>query len=222
MSRSLLITLVLAACSAEPTLAGSLTDEDARALAAAASDEDFVVPMNDVIKASLDRWTTDRREFATAALARKPLTDATIVPMIAERGLPSELIAVAFVESGFLDVPARPERYPAAGVWQFIVPTARDYGLRVDDGVDERRDLPLATDAAMRLLGDLHDRFGDWGLAFAGYNQGHVKVQEAIEAEGTSDPYELIARGALYPYAAEVMSAVIVLESPEALGFSAP
>jgi len=220
MSRSLALLLspLFFACAEAP--APTLTDEVARGLATAASDDDFVVPMNDVIQARLVMWTSERREFTEASLGNRASVDDTIAPRIAAHGLPSELFAVAFVESGFSNIPERPDQYPGAGVWQFIGPTARTYGLRVDDTVDQRLDLPLETDAAMRLLGDLHAEFGDWGLAFAGYNQGSKKVNEVIAAEGTDDVWELIRRGALYPYAAEVMSAVIVLEDPEALGLT--
>ena len=219
MYRSLAFLLTVAC--AEPVAPQALTDEDARALAEIASDDDFVVPMNDVIRAHLDLWTTDRRDFVTASLARKRDVDDTIVPIIAASGLPSELIAVAFVESGFADIAERPDQFPGGGVWQFIKPTARTYGLRIDDTVDERHDLPKLTGAAMRLLGDLHDEFGDWGLAFAGYNQGSTAVRKAIEEQGTDDVWELVRRGALYPYAADVMTAVIVLENAPALGFPA-
>lgn len=217
MSR-FLVLMSLVACAPQPAPTAP-TGEDARLLAAAASDDDFVVPMNDVIERHLGLWATERREFVERALATRADVAPTIDPAIARHGLPTELVAVAFVESGFQDIPARPEQYPAAGVWQFIPATARTYGLRVDDSVDERRDLPKSTDAALRLLADLHAEFGDWGLAFAGYNQGSARVREAIEAEGTDDPWDLVRRGALDPYAAEVMSAVIVLENAEALGF---
>lgn len=221
MSRSLAF-LFAVACADQPLATPhGLTDDGARALAEAASDDDFVVPMNDVIRAHLDGWTAERRDFVVASLVRKGGVDDTIEPIIAASGLPTELVAVAFVESGFQDVAARPPRFPGGGVWQFIAPTARAYGLRVDETVDERHDLPLATAAAMRLLGDLHDQFGDWGLAFAGYNQGAAKVTQAIRDEGTDDVWDLVRRGALYPYAADVMSAVIVLENAEALGFEA-
>ena len=208
--------MMLVACSES---APTFTEEDLRTLATHASDDDFTVPGNDVIKGRLDEYTGPRRAFVEASLARLAGVEGTIAPAIAAHGLPTELFAVALVESGFSDIAANPPQYPGAGVWQFIPSTARMYGLRVDDTVDERRDLVKATEAAMQLLGDMYAVFGDWGLAFAGYNQGHRAVLAAIEAEGTDDPWELIRRGALNPYAADVMAAVVVLEQPQALGF---
>ena len=59
----------------------------------------------------------------------------------------------------------------AAGIWQFMPDTARRYGLRVDDAIDERLDFVKATDAAMRYLNNLHTIFGDWTLVAAAYNR---------------------------------------------------
>ena len=96
----------------------------------------------------------------------------------------------------------------------FIPQTARTYGLDVSTEVDERLDPVAETDAAMRLLSDLHARFGDWGLALAGYNQGARHVQGAIEAEGTEDVWALIEAGALNGYVAQVYAAMLVMEEP--------
>jgi membrane-bound lytic murein transglycosylase D len=96
----------------------------------------------------------------------------------------------------------------------FIPTTARRYDLVVDGARDDRLDEVLETDAAMRLLSDLFDQFGEWPLALAGYNQGARHVREAIEDEGTDDAWELIRRGALNRYAGFVTAAVIVMEEP--------
>jgi membrane-bound lytic murein transglycosylase D len=134
---------------------------------------------------------------------------------------------VPLVESGYQNLPAPTaaeladgSRFDCAGLWQFIPATARRYGMRVDRqaGVDERTDIEKETDAAARLLRDLHADLGDWGLALAAYNQGAKHVEQAIAAEGTRDPWELIRRGALNRYAAEVMAAAIVLADPSLVG----
>jgi len=79
---------------------------------------------------------------------------------------------------------------------------------------DDRLDEVVETDAAMRLLSDLYDEFGDWPLALAGYNQGAGRVRRAIAEQGTRDAWELIESGALNRYAALVMAAAIVIEEP--------
>jgi len=79
----------------------------------------------------------------------------------------------------------------AKWMWQFMAPTARLYGLRVDRWVDERLDPEKSTVAAARYLNDLYVRYGSWELAQAAYNAGEVKVSKAMRATGSSDFWTL-------------------------------
>lgn len=91
-----------------------------------------------------------------------------------ERGMPEDLIYLAFIESGFS--PKAYSRAAASGIWQFIAETGKRYGLEVGSYVDERRDPLAATDAALDYLSELYDRFGSWYLAAAAYNTGENRV----------------------------------------------
>lgn len=102
-----------------------------------------------------------------------------------EAGVPVELLAVAGVESGFNPHARSPKG--ALGVWQFMPATARRYGLRVNETIDDRLNPELETHAAVRYLRDLHLKFGDWILALAAYDAGEDRVQTAIERSGITD-----------------------------------
>ena len=101
-----------------------------------------------------------------------------------DRGLPGEICLLPIVESR-LD-PFAFSSGGAVGLWQFIPATAKRFGLKIDWWVDERRDVVLATDAALDYLEELHDRFGDWLLALAGYNWGEGRVSRELRRMGSN------------------------------------
>jgi membrane-bound lytic murein transglycosylase D len=107
-------------------------------------------------------------------------------PMIRERlqkaSMPADLVYLALIESGFSLTAT--SRAKAVGMWQFMRPTGRYYGLRVDRWMDERRDPVKATDAAVRFLSDLNDRFGSLYLAAAAYNAGGGKISGSLRRMG--------------------------------------
>ena len=85
----------------------------------------------------------------------------------------------------------------AAGIWQFMPGTARNFGLRVDQFVDERRDPRASTSAAFSYLSHLKDNFGNWYLALMAYNCGEARLKKAIEKTGSSDFEKLLNGGNL-------------------------
>ncbi len=112
-----------------------------------------------------------------------------------DAGLPQDLVYLAMIESGFH--PAAVSHAGAAGMWQFMAPTARMSGLRVDDWVDERREPEAATHAAIRHLSDLYKATGDWALSAAAYNAGLGRVTRAVAGEGERDYFSLSLAGRL-------------------------
>ena len=102
--------------------------------------------------------------------------------------MPEELLYIAMVESGFSTHARSP--VAATGVWQFMGPTARQYGLRMDEWVDERRDPVRSTEAALVYLDALYERFGSWYLAAAAYNAGPNRVGYIVQREtGRAEDY---------------------------------
>ena len=134
-------------------------------------------------------YTIRKRAKAEAALGRIPAYFPTFERALAAAGLPDDLKYLAFTESA-LDPRAR-SRVGAGGLWQFMPGTARMYGLRIDDYLDERADPEKATQAAMRFLADEYARFGDWSLVLAAYNGGPARVRRAVRRSGKRDYWEL-------------------------------
>lgn len=160
------------------------------------------------------------RAYLDNGLASRGRHRALVDGALAEAGLPAALAAVPLVESGYTNLGAGEGAdslapgIPGRGLWMFIPSTARAYDLVVEEGRDDRLDLAAETDAAVRLLSDLHDEFGDWWLALAGYNQGAAHVRAAIEEAGTRDPWVLRRDGYLNVYIDHVALALLVMDDP--------
>jgi membrane-bound lytic murein transglycosylase D len=107
----------------------------------------------------------------------------------------------------------------AAGLWQFISSTARNYGLKVDGQKDDRLDVALSTDAAMRYLQANHLRFKDWHLSALAYNMGETAVQKGINALETRDAWTLIRQGyeGDKDYLPRLMAAILIMRNPESI-----
>ena len=135
--------------------------------------------------------TTLSSGFETA-LGRKDKYADMISAKLAARQMPRDLIYLAMIESQF--DPSAHSPVHAVGMWQFMTPTARRFGLTVRGRVDERRDPSRATDAAIAYLSSLYDRFGSWYLAAAAYNSGEGTVLRALRkvtgrSEGTDEDF---------------------------------
>ena len=158
-------------------------------------DEAATIGFHDRLRASfqLDH-SVDRKGVANeiAWVARRPDRLARrdrlleYLPYLCEkvwdRGMPGEICLLPIVESRLDPFAFSPGG--AVGLWQFIPATAKRFGLKIDWWVDERRDVVLATDAALNYLEELHDRFGDWFLALAAYNWGEGSVSRALRRSG--------------------------------------
>ena len=151
--------------------------------AMAAMEREFVevelpLEVNKEVEYWMNHFSTLNREEFLEQLSRAGLYREMIRTKLIEQGMPKELLYLAQIESGYV-ANAR-SGSSAYGVWQFMGPTARQYGLRMDFYVDERRDPVQATDAALSYLKELHERYGSWYLAAAAYNAGPTRVSQLL------------------------------------------
>ena len=142
--------------------------------------------------------------------------------IFAEFDLPSDLVNLSLVESGFN--PYAYSRAKATGPWQFMKGTGQLYGLRIDHYVDERRDPIKSTVAAARYLRDLYDLFGAWPLAMAAYNAGEGKVMRALQKAQAESFSEIsntkLIRRETKQYVPRIMAATIIAKNLDQYGFN--
>jgi membrane-bound lytic murein transglycosylase D len=183
---------------------------------------DFPVVENDKVRYYIEYFTGRGRNFFARWLERSSRYQPMIHEILAEEGLPLDLLYLAMIESGFNN-----NAYSwahAAGPWQFIASTGRMYNLNGDWWIDERRDPVKATRAAARHLKDLYQAFDDWYLAAAAYNAGSGKIRRAIQMYDTRDFWE-ISHGPYLAketknYVPKMMAAMIIGKQPEKYGFT--
>ncbi len=183
----------------------------------------FDIPI--VVNGQVEWWmryyqTVGRKRMALW-LARSERYIPMMQAILREHGLPADLVYLALIESGFSTSARSVAR--AVGPWQFIQGTARRYGLRIDWWIDERRDPEKSTIAAANYLKDLHEMFGSWYLAAAGYNAGEGKIVRAIARYDTDDFWQIAERrylaGETKQYVPKLIAAAIIAKNPEKYGF---
>lgn len=142
--------------------------------------------------------------------------------IMADNGLPRDLIFLAMAESGFQNHARSWAK--AVGPWQFMPYTGKKFGLNIDWYVDERRDPLKASIAAANYLKTLHNLFGSWELATAGYNAGEGKIARAIRMYKTKDFWKLTNGRYLKPetknYVPKIMALAIIGKNLEVFGFT--
>lgn len=162
------------------------------------------------------------RSIMTSWLRREPRYSAMVQAELRALELPSDLIYVAMIESGF-DPRARSSA-GAVGMWQFMGGTGDEYGLRRDHWIDQRMSPDHATRAAARYLRDLYQRFGSWELALAAYNMGYNALLRSIRKYNTNDFWVLSRLDDALPfettvYVAKIMAAAIIAKNASRFGF---
>jgi membrane-bound lytic murein transglycosylase D len=174
-------------------------------------------------------FQVDARDRFAIWLGRLPRYEGMIRERFKRWGIPEDLVYLALIESGYSNTAV--SRARAVGMWQFMPYTARRYGLRVDDWVDERRDPFRATDAAARHLLSLDSMFGSWYLAAAAYNGGTGRVMRGIrrlpgEPDSLTDETFFTLSDRRYlrretrDYVPKLIAASLIAKDPQRYGFT--
>jgi membrane-bound lytic murein transglycosylase D len=150
-------------------------------------------------------------------LDRKSAADSLVTAILQENDLPTELIYVAMIESGMSSRAV--SSVSAVGPWQFMAGTAKDYDLRRNWWLDERRDMELSTRAAARYIKDLYRRFEDWALVLAAYNSGGGRIARKIRQHGHDNFWKMRLPSQTTDYVPKFIAAARIGEDPEKYGF---
>jgi membrane-bound lytic murein transglycosylase D len=160
------------------------------------------------------------RGFFSNTLARSGRYLTMMKGIFQQHGMPEELVYISLIESGF-QTHLRSSSM-AVGPWQFLRGTANRYGLRTTRWVDERMDPVKSTEAAARYLKDLHQRFGQWHLAVAGYHAGRIKLERALVDSKAGDFWTLAntdhLNQATKNFVPKFIAAALIATSPARFG----
>ncbi len=149
----------------------------------------FKPKYNDVVGSYLRTYFERDRTKAERILGNTALYFPIFEQYLREENMPMDLRMLPILESALN--PHATSRSNAVGLWQFIQPTADGYGLANNRFVDERKDPHRSTQAAIRYLKRLHERYGDWALALAAYNGGPTRVNTAIKRARSRDYWKV-------------------------------
>ncbi len=140
-----------------------------------------------------------------------------IEPLLEANNIPDDFKYLALIESGFTRV-VSPKG--AAGFWQFLEKTAREYHLEVNDNVDERYNVEKSTDAACSYFIDSFGKYQNWTLVAAAYNAGNRRITESLEYQKANNYYELYLNEETARYIYRIIAIKILYEEREAYGFN--
>ncbi len=140
----------------------------------------------------------------------------TIRPILKQHGIPDDFKYLPLIESGFQDMvsPAGAE-----GPWQFLAATGRQYGLEINEYVDERYQLAKATEAACKYLNESYKRFGNWTLVAASYNMGSAGLSRNMSNQQENSYYNLALNNETARYVFRLLAIKEIMKNPQKYGF---
>jgi membrane-bound lytic murein transglycosylase D len=188
----------------------------------ATTKSDLPLVMNDYVATFINFFAYTQKGHNTLlhSFQRSGRYKPMIERILAEEGVPHDLIYLAVAESGF-QPKAIDRKSKAGGMWQFM--PGPYYGLTRNAYVDERFDPEKSTRAYARYMKFIYGELGDWYLAMAAYDHGTGSMQHAVQRTGYADFWELYKRGELpketQNYVPEILAAIIIANHPQQYGF---
>ena len=140
-----------------------------------------------------------------------------VEPILKECGVPDDLKYLMVIESNLSPLAKSPAG--AAGLWQFMQTTGRQYGLEVNANIDERYNVEKATRAACQYLKESYAMYGDWMTVAASYNAGQNGISRRLEQQGVTNAMDLWLVEETSRYMFRILAAKTVIENPKAYGF---
>lgn len=139
-----------------------------------------------------------------------------VEPILKEYGVPDDFKYLALAESGFMQVvsPAG-----ATGFWQIMKTTGKEYGLEINDNIDERYHIEKATRVACQYFLNSKERFGSWTLAAAAYNAGNAGVNRQLERQEVSNYYDLLLVEETSRYVFRILALKAIVGNYQDYGF---
>jgi hypothetical protein len=142
-----------------------------------------------------------------------------IEPILKKYGIPADFKFLAIIESGLMNDPSP---VGAAGIWQFMKPTAKEYGLEITDEVDERYNLEKATVAACMFFRESYKVYHNWTLVAASYNTGRKNINKQIIRQIATNYYDLLLWQETSRYVFRIIAVKLILSNPMKYGFNIP
>ena len=140
-----------------------------------------------------------------------------IEPILKAHGLPDDLKYLAVIESSLNPKAKSPAG--AVGLWQFMPATAKEYGLEVNNEVDERYHIEKETEAACRYLKASYERYGNWICVAASYNAGPARISSQLKLQMAEQAVDLWLVEETSRYMFRLLAAKAVVEQPRRYGF---
>ncbi len=178
--------------------------------------------VNRLVLKWIDYFQGPGRPHMERYLSRSTRYAPIMKEILRKEGLPEDLIYIALIESGFSSTAH--STASAVGYWQFIRGTGKQYRLRIDSFVDERRDFERSTVAAADYFKGLYNLFGAWYLAIASYNVGENRVKGLVMRNKTRDFWKLARENRLpqetVNYVPKFLAARLIAKEPAKYGFT--